>query len=1435
MVRKLIAWGLDNPLIVLLMAFALVAFGSYAFYKVNVEAYPDPAPAIIEVIAQYPGGSAEEVERQVTIPLEVALAGMPGLKYTRSKSLFGLSHLRNQFEYGVDYDKAKQEVINRLNSINPQQLPPGVTPGLSPESPTGEIFRYTLRSPKDAAGQDIYSLNDLKALQDWVLEREFRRVPGIIDVTSSGGKVKRYEVHPDPNRLRSFGITLQQVQTALQNANANVGGDYVNQGDVAMNVRSVGLFGGGVDPVQQVLGMKDPDPAAAATVEQAEVEGDTEKIAKLREAQRVRLATKANATLREEEADRIRDIRQLVIASINNKDILIEDIVEGGRLRAGQPVVGNGAKGVVVGHQTRLGRVGMTKPREALTATGVHRMVDSSGKLLWRDEDDKVQCIVLLRKGTDSLPALEGVRKKIGELNRPDSDRMLPGVQIEPYYDRTDLIHVTTETVQENLILGMVLVTVILLMFLSNVRSALIVAINIPLALLFAFSVLFVRGKSANLLSIGAVDFGIIVDSSVIMVENIYRHIAAGEHAELPLKQRILLACGEVERALFYSTAIMVCAFLPLFTMQGPEGQIFGPMADTYAFALGGALLLALLVAPVLCLLFFRHLKPAEDNWLVRRMKAGYLRQLERCLNHRYLTLGLFTGLILLTAVFVVPHLGREFMPELEEGNLWIRGTFPLNISLDRVAANADKARAIIRSYPEVESAVLQIGRPDDGTDPTGFYNVEIFVPLRPNKDWPPEVARTGWRRYLARSKRKRSKEELVKSMNRELATNLPGVDWNFSQNIRDNVMEALSGVKGDNSVKIIGPDLDELERIADRVKNRIRVIPGIENVGVFSIKGQTNLEFRVDLAKCKRWGVSAADVNNVVQTALGGKAFATMIEGEKQFDITVRWPQWRRGSETTILDIPVDITNNTVLASAGPGVNPSPTGNGLPPPPKVGSQTDTSNPISNVPRLRLRDLVSPIGPGGKPDKNGSYERAGASTIYREQGKRLIAVKFSVRGRDLAGAVAQNPRRNPRPVPCTVPSGMERRVPGNGRGRGPTDDYHPALVGSDLLVALPGLSFDPRCGAGFLQRGGPIAGRRLGLAADRDELQHFRRGRLRLDLRRGNHGWALACVLLQPVTDTRPFFAGGDHAGCGEAGTAGDDDSTDRYLRPPSGRAVHANRCADATTAGDRGSRRHDYDALPDSLPDAAPVQLLRPPRTARVGRRPGSLTPTGFRHSLPLAISANVRTSRAGSSLATDSGAYGRMASTSSRLPVGAARCSSSLCLRTAATDDLSPSHFGHSRMASTRAAAKPAIASVVGTRPIWRASGKRLRNNLACSTLRTPSTISFAVLYFLTSAAIRSAYASPSSFRSSITWIFPLQSSRISRRIGMRSSLNLGSKRLPKSNFFNSPRVIAAIAPVPLEVRLMVASWEQTRRPSLVVRTSHSATVAPASMARR
>ncbi|HEX4130303.1 MAG TPA: efflux RND transporter permease subunit [Pirellulales bacterium] len=968
MVGKLIQWATNSPVVVLLLVAVLVAVGGYAFFNVNVEAYPDPAPAIIEVVAQWPGASAEEIERQVTIPIEVALAGMPGLKYTRAKSMFGLAHLRNQFEYSVDYERAKQEVINRLQNAK-GNLPKDVDPSISPASPIGEILRYTLSNPKDALGRPLYTLNDLKALQDWTLVREFRRVPRVAGVVSSGGTVKRYEIHPDPERLKEYDITLDQLQDAIAQSNANVGGDYIVQGPSIQVVRGIGLIGGGEDPMQKAMAMKTPAEAAAH--------------------------------LRSEELRRIYEIRRIVIASTNNVPIRVEHVVDGGPVRPGELL---GERGVVVGNQTRQGQLGISRCK--LDEEG-EELRDQQGRRIWYNEDDQVQGIILLYKGQQSIPALIDVKAKIDELNNSPG-RLLPGVQIEPFYNRETLIDITTETVHENLLVGILLVTMILLMFLSNVRAALIVAINIPLALLFAFAVLYLRGKSANLLSIGAVDFGIIVDSSVIMVENIYRRLSSSEYSAggVSLRERIVRASREVERSLFFSTIIMICAMLPLFTMKGPEGQIFGPMADTYAFALAGALLLALTVSPVFCMFLFKNLKPARDNVLVRNLKRVVVRQLNWVLHHRWASVLFFLALAVGT-VAALPYLGREFMPELEEGNLVVRGTFPVNVSLQEVVEKARIARRIMSQYEEVRLVTAQVGRPDDGTDPTGYYNVECFVPLKLPDEWPIPPGHA----------RKRNKAELIHQMNEDLTRELVGINWDFSQMIRDNVLESLSGVKGENSVKIIGPDLNELEKYATLFDAELAKVPGVFDPGIFHIRGQSNLAFPVDREKCALWSVSVADLEDVIQTAVGGKPFTDMIEGEKTFDVTLRWPPALRENVDEILNIPVDVVKNNVTSGpvtslagtpfTGASTGLSSTGTSLAMPSLTGNVFNaTSNNVARVPRRRLGDLVTPVNDLGFPDSHGSFVRPGASQISREQGKRLIPVKFGVRGRDLASTVA---------------------------------------------------------------------------------------------------------------------------------------------------------------------------------------------------------------------------------------------------------------------------------------------------------------------------------------------------------------------------------------------------------------------------------------------
>jgi cobalt-zinc-cadmium resistance protein CzcA len=973
MVRKLIDWAAGNALVVMLLTAALAVGGGYAFTHVNIEAYPDPAPAIIEVVAQYPGASAEEVERQVTVPLEVALAGMPGLETTRSKSLFGLSHVRNQFIYERDYEQAKQDVLNRLASVN---LPAGVTPQISPASPVGEILRFTLENPRDpATGKPLYTLSDLKAVQDYTVQRELLRVPRVAGVTGVGGTVKRYEVQPDPDRLRQYGVTLAQLQTALGNANANGSGDNLTQGQLTIVVRSLGLFGNGQDPLQATLGMTDPRAAAAS--------------------------------LRAEEARRCREVRQVVVASTNNVPVRVDNLVDGGPcLNAdGTPRVDDArlvARGVVVGHQTRQGRVSISRPRR--DAAG-ERVYDADGRQQWDDEDDVIQGIVLLRKGQESMPALRDVIARIDELNQPG--HLPPGVKIVPYYNRTDLINRTTETVHENLVVGMALVTAILLMFLGNVRAAVIVAVNIPLALMFAFGVLYARGKSANLLSIGAVDFGIIVDSSVIIVESIYRGLSKADGAERSPREKVLAACGEVTKSVFFATAIMVCALLPLFTMTGPEGQIFGPMADTYAFALGGALVLALTVSPVLCLLLMKNLKAKRDNVLVRSLQWLFLTQLRALLWLRWVALAAFVGLLAYTAV-TAANMGREFMPELEEGNLMVRGTFPVNVSLGEVTERSRKLRAVLRKFPEFAVVVPTIGRPDDGTDPTGYYNLETFLPLRPEPEWPVDPARG----------RPRKKPELVHDLEAELDAAFPGVDFDVSQIIRDNVMEALSGVKGENSIKVFGPDLDALETTALSIRDTLNTVPGVQNAGVFRVQGQSGLEFPVDRQKCARWNVSAADVQAVIQTAVGGRAATQMQEGGKTFDVTVRWPERLRADEQAILAIPVPVSGNQVTPGSQVGAPPTPVGGGavglsptgttVPPPSPTGDVYNAPGLLTGPPVRRLSDLVTPLNAKGVPDEaHGSFLRPGASTIYREQGQRLIAIKFEVRGRDLASAVAE--------------------------------------------------------------------------------------------------------------------------------------------------------------------------------------------------------------------------------------------------------------------------------------------------------------------------------------------------------------------------------------------------------------------------------------------
>ena len=878
MVRAIITWSLHNRLIVLMGVVALIAAGIHSAQNLNVEAYPDPTPPLVEVITQNPGASPEEMERLIGIPIETALNGMPGLEYLRSTSISGLNDIKCQFKYGTDYWQARQELINRLAAIG--NLPAGVTPGLSPWSPIGEIVRYVLEGPG-------YTTRQLKAVQDWVLNRAFKQVPGVIDVTGYGGTVKQYQILVDTRLMKQYGVTMEQVEDAIKKSNANVGGDILALGTQSHNVRAIGLLGKGIDPL---------DPAKVG--KSAEIE-----------------------------ARKLDDIRKVVVDTSDD----------------GTPIYVRQIAQVVIGYQPRLGIVGRGT------------------------EDDVVEGIVLMRKYEKSLPTAEAVAAKMEEIER---EHLLPrGMNLKVFNQRTDLVDVTTHNVLHNLVEGMVLVIVVLFVFLGDLASAGIVAIMIPLALLFSVTVLYVQGKSANLLSIGAVDFGIIVDSSVIIVENIYRHITAHDaDRSRPLIDRIIEASYEIERSLFFSTTIIVCAFIPLFAMTGPEGALFGPMASTYAFAIFGALLLALTLAPVLCSFLLVNKTEETETIVDRMMKQRYLRNLTVVLNHRFTTLALMGGLLVFT-LSLVPSLGGEFMPQLEEGNLWIRAIMPRTTSLAESARIAPRLREVMASIPEVRGVMSQVGRPDDGTDVTSFFNLEFNVPLKPMEQWRKRTRTIFgqpisfmWNGHdlLARTI---TREEVQDEMMERFHEEFPALDFSFSQLIRDNVEEALSGVKGANSVKLFGSDLEVLEKNGEKIASILRSVRGIQNVGVFHIVGQPNLEIEIDREACARYGINVADVESNVKVAIGGEAFSQMVEGEKLYDIVLRLPKDLRDDPLDIAHLAVDV--------------PGPKG----------------KPGARIPLSQLAK-IDPHKPG-------------ASYIYRENNRRYLPIKFAVQGRDLASAIGE--------------------------------------------------------------------------------------------------------------------------------------------------------------------------------------------------------------------------------------------------------------------------------------------------------------------------------------------------------------------------------------------------------------------------------------------
>jgi cobalt-zinc-cadmium resistance protein CzcA len=844
---RLVAFAVSRRFLMVGLFAAVLIGGLVAFQQLNIEAYPDPTPPMVDIVTQSPGLSAEEIERYITIPLEAQVAGIKNLKVIRTISLYGLSDVKLQFSFDYTYDQALQQVLNRLSQLAP--LLNNAQPQISPLSPIGEIYRYRLVGPPN------YSVLDLKTLQDWVLQRRFKVVPGVIDVTSWGGRTKTYELQVDFNKLVANGLTMPQLLQAVSNSNINVGGNTVNIGSQSAVVRGVGLIRS------------------------------------------------------------IDSLANTMIASNGGTAVLVKDVAN-----------------VTVGEQPRLGIAGENQ------------------------DDDIVQGIVLMRRGEQSSPTITRVEELVETIN--NSTILPPGVRIERIYDRKDLIETTTKTVLENMVLGIVLIVVLQWLFLGDLRSAIIVGATIPFALFFAVSILVLRGESANLLSVGAIDFGLIVDATVIMVEAIFRRLAhtnrmsASEQAAISAKiimdmkqHAILTAAADVSRSIFFAAAIIIAAFLPLFTLSGVEGNIFSPMARTYAYALAGGLLATFTVTPALCAIILPAHVEETETLIMRFLHRLYMPVLARSLANRRLVLMGGAALVVMTAV-AVHLLGLEFLPKLEEGNLWIRATLPPTISLQEGNSYVNDMRKLIAARPEIVSVVSQHGRPDDGTDAAGFFNAEFFAPLKPAKEWPDGE----------------DKDALTARLLAQLQEKFPGVEFNFSQYLQDNVSEAVSGVKGENSIKLYGNDLQALTDTANKIKSVLATVQGITDLAVFTSLGQPTIQIDIDRARAARYGLSPGDINTTIRTAIGGDSAGDLYEpgSDRHFPIIVRLaPQFRRSAEAI---------HNLRIGAQGP--------NGI-----------TQVPLSEVATIKL---VS-----------------GAAYIYREQQERYLPIKFSVRERDLGGAIQE--------------------------------------------------------------------------------------------------------------------------------------------------------------------------------------------------------------------------------------------------------------------------------------------------------------------------------------------------------------------------------------------------------------------------------------------
>jgi cobalt-zinc-cadmium resistance protein CzcA len=877
MIRGLVDFALNNRWLVLGAAILLFAWGAISFHNLPVEAYPDVANNYVQVITQWPGRAAEEVEQQVTIPIEIQMAGIPHMTHLRSTSLAGLSSVTMIFDDDSVNDWNREKVLERLGQVT---LPTGLQPQIGTDwSPVGQIYWYTLRSTNPA-----YDSMELKSLQDWKLEKEFKSVPGVVDVSSFGGTTREYQIRIDPDKLIAYGLSIGQVEQQIANNNTNAGGSFIEQGQQQVNVREVGLYRN-VDDIANTV-----------------------------------LKTQSGTALK------VRDIAT---------------VVQGPKIRLGQ-----------IGKACRFGDTPPAETGASFSPSDpcvdhdikpgqqvIHR---EDGKLV--DNGDVVEGIVLLQKGDNSDEVLEGIHQKVAELN----NRVLPpGVKIIPFLDRSELLHYTTHTVLHNLTEGIALVVIILFLFLGNVRGAFIVALTIPFALLFASICLDLRHIPANLLSLGALDFGMVVDGAVVMVENIVRHLSHGRKEGVTPTQQIREAAHEVQRPVFYAIGIIITAYLPIFTLQAVEGRLFKPMAWTVAFALLGALVFSILLAPVLSSLLFPNGTSEWHNPVMTWLTDGYRHAAKWAIEHRPITLSL-AGLALLFAGFLgfSGIIGSEFLPHLDEGSIWVRGTLAPSTGPTESLRIMNEARLKLASFPEVLKVVSQTGRPDDGTDTTGFFNTEYFVDLKPKAEW--------------RSTFKQNKEELIGAMDRELEKT-PGVIWNFSQPISDNVEEAVSGVKGELAVKIYGDDLKTLEEKGDQIVSVMSKIQGVRDLGLFRVIGQPNLDYTVNRAAAARYGINVADVQDAIQTAVGGNAVTQVLQGEARYDVVLRYlPQYRDTQEA--------IDNIRLLSPSGERVS-----------------------------LAQLTNVSTVD--------------GAEEIYREEGQRYVAIKYSVRDRDLGSTVEEAIRK----------------------------------------------------------------------------------------------------------------------------------------------------------------------------------------------------------------------------------------------------------------------------------------------------------------------------------------------------------------------------------------------------------------------------------------